>query len=475
MTEQFHLSRLQVINWGVFDGYHSIPFSERRRTDRRRLRQRQILTAGRDFAGLPAVQPAQLQRLRRQHRRRVQRGPPHRRQVRARRLGSAQRRRHQPGDVPARRRHRVVGGRGHLHQQLPGAPSPAWCSSGSPANPARTRRAGSCSADGDLDIEDVCNRWAARPFRLRGVQGRRVAVLHQGGVAVPRSAVRDHRHPRLRRRPAAARQGQVAEKCWRAGAVRARVHARRARAAWPGCPRRSSRSTRWSKPANCWPSRRSKRKILGDIEKIQQRYASESSDLGIIDLVDAADGAGLHRPCPAGAVPRRRSHRLTAPSTSSSNEYEDVTRSLNLAKAEADSLNAQISGSSASIGPLQSQVAAAETEAEQVSRRRAAYEDLLTAQDVDDPGDRPTSSGTCARTCSPRPPSCSPRSNATARPPPTPSTRRRRRASPATTPPRNSSASSTSDPRCRSSRWRCANTSAPQSASTPASSPTSPS
>jgi P-loop containing region of AAA domain len=27
MTEQFHWSRLQVINWGVFDGYHSIPFS----------------------------------------------------------------------------------------------------------------------------------------------------------------------------------------------------------------------------------------------------------------------------------------------------------------------------------------------------------------------------------------------------------------------------------------------------------------
>ena len=43
------------------------------------------------------------------------------------------------------------------------------------------------------------------------------------------------------------------------------------------------------------------------------------------------------------------------------NEYEDVTRSLNLAKAEADSLNAQISGNSASLGPLQSQVTAAET------------------------------------------------------------------------------------------------------------------
>ncbi|MCB0187340.1 MAG: NACHT domain-containing protein, partial [Caldilineaceae bacterium] len=28
MTEQFHLARLQVINWGVFDGYHDIPFSD---------------------------------------------------------------------------------------------------------------------------------------------------------------------------------------------------------------------------------------------------------------------------------------------------------------------------------------------------------------------------------------------------------------------------------------------------------------
>jgi len=27
LTEQLHLARLQVINWGVFDVYHSIPFS----------------------------------------------------------------------------------------------------------------------------------------------------------------------------------------------------------------------------------------------------------------------------------------------------------------------------------------------------------------------------------------------------------------------------------------------------------------
>src|SRR3954452_17657950 len=127
-----------------------------------------------------------------------------------------------------------------------------------------------------------------------------------------------------------------------------------------------------------------KRKILGDIEQIQQRYASESSDLGIIDLVDSpmvrayTDHVRLSQ-CPTQIA------TLDGTIDQLENEYEDVTRSLNLAKAEADSLNAQISGSSANIAPLQSQVTAAETEAEQVERRRAAYEDLLTAQDIDIP------------------------------------------------------------------------------------------
>ncbi|MDY6998618.1 MAG: SbcC/MukB-like Walker B domain-containing protein, partial [Actinomycetota bacterium] len=127
-----------------------------------------------------------------------------------------------------------------------------------------------------------------------------------------------------------------------------------------------------------------KRKILGDIEKIQQRYASESSDLGIIDLVDApmvrafTDHVRLAQ-CPAQIA------SLDTAIDQLDNEDEDVTRSLNLAKAEADSINAQISGSSASIGPLQSQVAAAEAEAEQVSRRRGAYEDLLATQGLEAP------------------------------------------------------------------------------------------
>ena len=37
-----------------------------------------------------------------------------------------------------------------------------------------------------------------------------------------------------------------------------------------------------------------KRKILGDIEAIQHRYAPGASDPGIIDLGGCAHGAGVH-------------------------------------------------------------------------------------------------------------------------------------------------------------------------------------
>ena len=64
------------------------------------------------------------------------------------------------------------------------------------------------------------------------------------------------------------------------------------------------------------------------------------------------------------------------------NEHADLTRQLNLAKAEGDSLNAQINGASTNVGPLQTQVTAAEAQAEDVSRRRTAYEELVTAQGI---------------------------------------------------------------------------------------------
>jgi hypothetical protein len=67
-----------------------------------------------------------------------------------------------------------------------------------------------------------------------------------------------------------------------------------------------------------------KRKILGDIEQIQLRYASGSSDLGIIDLVDApmvrayTDHVRLAQ-CPAQIA------TLDGTIDQLENEYEDVT------------------------------------------------------------------------------------------------------------------------------------------------------
>lgn len=84
---QVWLSRLQVINWGVFDGYHDL-----------RLSRAGTLITGASGSGksslLDAVSLAflsaiatQLQRLQRQHRRRIQPRQAHRRQVHSRAVG----------------------------------------------------------------------------------------------------------------------------------------------------------------------------------------------------------------------------------------------------------------------------------------------------------------------------------------------------------------------------------------------------
>ena len=167
-----------------------------------------------------------------------------------------------------------------------------------------------------------------------------------------------------------------------------------------------------------------KRKILGDIEKIQQRYGSESSDLGIIDLVDQpmvrayTDHVRLAQ-CPA------QIDSLDATIDQLGNEYEDVTRQLNLAKAEGDSLNAQISGSSASSRAA----AVAGGRRRGTGRgglappRRLRVDDHRAATSTS--RTPPTSSGICARNSATRPPNCWPSSTAAGKPPPTPSTRRR--------------------------------------------------
>ena len=382
MTEQFHLSRLQVINWGVFDGYHSIPFSEGG-----------ALIAGASGSGKSSLLDA------------ISLGflPFNRRNFNASgdntAAGSSAGRRTVDKYVRGAWGQRSDGGTSRV-MYLRGDGT-AWSAvavtyasdsgrtvtglvlkwlTGESRNDSSSRFV---LGDGDLGIEDVCNRWAAGRFDT-GVfkeNGWRFTTKVESQYLAQLYATIG-----IRASDAAQQLLGKAKSLKSVGGLEQFV--REFMLDEPDSLARLPEALKQIDPLvearELLAVAQRKRKILGDIEKIQQRYASESTDLGIIDLVDLpmvrayTDHVRLAQ-CPAQIA------QLDTTIDQLENEYEGVTRSLNLAKAEADSLNAQISGTSANIGPLQSQVTAAETEAEQIERRRAAYEDMLAAQDLEAP------------------------------------------------------------------------------------------
>ncbi|APE14327.1 nuclease [Mycobacterium sp. WY10] len=382
MAEQFHLSRLQVINWGVFDGYHDIPFSEGG-----------ALIAGASGSGKSSLLDA------------ISLGflPFNRRNFNASgdntAAGSSAGRRTVDKYVRGAWGQRSDGGSSKV-MYLRGEGT-AWSAIAVTYRSDTGRsvtglvlkwltgesRSDSSSrfvlADGDRDIEDVCNRWAAGRFDsgvFKDDEWRFSTKVESQYLAQLYATIG------IRASDAAQQLLGKAKSLKSVGGLEQFV--REFMLDEPSSLTRLPEALKQIDPLvearELLAVAQKKRKILGDIEKIQQRYASESSDLGIIDLVDQpmvrayTDHVRL-----AQCGPQIES--LDATIDQLGNEYEDVTRQLNLAKAEGDSLNAQISGSSASLGPLQSQVAGAEAQAEQVSRRRAAYEAMLAAQDIDVP------------------------------------------------------------------------------------------
>lgn len=382
MTEQFHLSRLQVINWGVFDGYHSIPFSAGG-----------ALIAGASGSGKSSLLDA------------ISLGflPFNRRNFNASgdntAAGSSAGRRTVDKYVRGAWGQRSDGGTSRV-MYLRGDGT-AWSAIAVTyaSTSGRTvtglvlkwltgeSRSDSSSrfvlADGDRDIEEVCNRWAAGRFDagvFKTDDWRFSTKVESQYLAQLYATIG------IRASDAAQQLLGKAKSLKSVGGLEQFV--REFMLDEPDSVARLPEALKQIDPLvdarELLAVAQRKRKILGDIEAIQQRYALESSDLGIIDLVDQpmvrawTDHVRLAQ-CPAQIA------ALDTTIDQLGNEYEDVTRQLNLAKAEGDSLNAQISGSSASIGPLQSQVAAAEAQAEEVTRRRAAYEAMLAALDLDVP------------------------------------------------------------------------------------------
>ena len=237
--------------------------------------------------------------------------------------------------------------------------------------------------DGDLDIEDVCNRWAAGRFDagvFKGDGWRFTTKVESQYLAQLYASIG------IRASDAAQQLLGKAKSLKSVGGLEQFV--REFMLDEPDSLARLPEALKQIDPLvearELLAVAQRKRKILGDIEAIQVRYASESTDLGIIDLIDLpmvrayTDHVRL-RHCPAEI------ETLDATIDQLENENADLTRQLNLAKAEGDSLNAQINGASANVGPLQAQVNAAEAQADDVARRRAAYEEMVAALGVEVP------------------------------------------------------------------------------------------
>ncbi|MUL76617.1 ATP-binding protein [Mycolicibacterium sp. CBMA 226] len=376
MAEQFHLSRLQIINWGVFDGYHSVPFSAGG-----------SLIAGGSGSGKSSLLDA------------ISLGflPFNRRNFNASGDNTA------AGSSAGRRTvDKYV--RGAWGQRSDAGTSQVMYLRGDgttwsavavtyTSNTGRTitglvlkwltgeSRSDSSSrfviGDGDLDIEDVCNRWAAGRFDagvFRNHGWRFTTKVESQYLAQLYASIG------IRASDAAQQLLGKAKSLKSVGGLEQFV--REFMLDEPDSLARLPEALKQIDPLvearELLAVAQRKRKILGDIEAIQVRYASESTDLGIIDLVDLpmvrayTDHVRL-RHCPAEI------ETLDATIDQLENENADLTRQLNLAKAEGDSLNAQITGASANVGPLQAQLNTAEAQADNVARRRAAYEEMVAA------------------------------------------------------------------------------------------------
>ncbi|MGB8404982.1 MAG: ATP-binding protein [Mycobacterium sp.] len=397
--EQFHLSRLQIINWGVFDGYHSIPFSAGG-----------SLVAGASGSGKSSLLDA------------ISLGflPFNRRNFNASgdntAAGSSAGRRTVDKYVRGAWGQRSEAGSSQVMYLRGDGTTWSAVAVTYTSNTGRTitglvlkwltgeSRSDSSSrfaiGDGDLDIEDVCNRWAAGRFdtgvfkdtRSDGkyVRGERSDGKYHGWRFTTKveSQYLAQLYASIGIRASEAAQQLLgkAKSLKSVGGLEQFV--REFMLDEPDSLARLPEALKQIDPLvearELLAVAQRKRKILGDIEAIQIRYAAESTDLGIIDVVDLpmvrtyTDHVRL-RQCPAEIS------TLDTTIDQLENEHGDLTRQLNLAKAEGDSLNAQISGASANVGPLQAQVTAAESQADDVARRRSGYEEMVAAQGFEVP------------------------------------------------------------------------------------------
>lgn len=382
-VDQFHLSRLQLINWGVFDGYHSIPFSTNG-----------SLITGSSGSGksslLDAISLAFL--------------PDHRRNFNASgdatAAGAASGKRTVGKYVRGawgERRDGVTATREIMYLRGTG---PAWAAisvtytsdSGTSitglvlkwlaAGKMTDAHSAYFIADGDVDIVDVCNEWAqgnhnSARLRERGWrggpgEGKYLASLYsligiRGSDAAQQLLGKAKSLKSVGGLAQFVREFMLDEPTSIAGIKDALdqidplVEAR-----------------------ELLDVARRKRTILGNIEAVQERYATEAAKFTVLDTIDTAavraylTNLRLRNAEPEIADLDDQIARLDGDLAALTAQHDQL-------RTDHSHLLSRIASSTADLAPLQEQLASAQKSANEVSVRRAAYESKMSALDVEIP------------------------------------------------------------------------------------------
>ena len=383
--DQYHLSRLQLINWGVFDGYHSIPFSANG-----------ALITGSSGSGksslLDAISLAFL--------------PDHRRNFNASgdatAAGSSSGKRTVGKYVRGawgERRSGTSAGREIMYLRGTG---PAWAAiavtytstSGTSITglvlkwlaAGKLTDAGSSYFihDGDTDIVEVCNEWASAGyntsrFRDRGWrggpgEGKYLATLYSL-IGIRGS---DAAQQLLGKAKSLKSVGGLAQFVREFMLDEPRSVA--------GIKDALDQIDPLVQARELLDVARRKRTILGNIEEVQERYAGESATFSVLDTIDTdavrayLNNLRLRTAGPEIADLDDQIARLDGDLNSLTAQHDQL-------RADHSNLLSRISTSTGDLAPLQEQLAAAQKFAGEVAIKRTNYEHRIAALGFELPDD----------------------------------------------------------------------------------------
>ncbi|NDZ96903.1 AAA family ATPase [Streptomyces sp. SID6673] len=384
-VDQYHLSRLQLINWGVFDGYHSIPFSTSG-----------SLITGSSGSGksslLDAISLAFL--------------PDHRRNFNASgdatAAGSSSGKRTVGKYVRGAWGERRDGTNAHREIMYLRGTGPAWAaiavtytsSSGSSitglvlkwlaAGKMTDAHSSYFVHDGDVDIVDVCNAWAGNnynsaKFREQGWrggpgEGKYLATLYsligiRGSEAAQQLLGKAKSLKSVGGLAQFVREFMLDEPTSTAGIKDALeqidplVEAR-----------------------ELLDVARRKRTILGTIETLQERYAAEAATFTVLDTIDTTtvraylNNLRLRNAEPEVADLDDQIARLDADLAALTGQHDQL-------RQDHSHLLSRIATSTGDLAPLQEQLATAQKVSNEASMRRTSYENKISALGADIPDD----------------------------------------------------------------------------------------